>query len=146
MARLWAHHMKAPVAIAVTLLIVIITIGFTMAIIPFIAFGDHIRQHNEYTIHKQNEFYENIYDIYIFSLYIQSPDDPRCMTGYAINDKGACTLTKYHYDAYVVYLLTELPEDCDQEQKYCFKNKGVYLLLGHDNLLWQIITKLKYMQ
>jgi hypothetical protein len=119
-----------------------IYLALLLLIVPSIAYADHITAHNEITIHKMNEFYDRLDDIYIFSLYVQSPDDPKCITGYAINDKGTCTKTEYHYDVYVAYLVTSMPEDCSQKL-YCFKNKGVYLQLGHESLLWEIVTKLK---
>ena len=116
----------------------ILILVMALLAIPFLtAQADHSRFHNEITIHKMNEFWNRADDIYVMTIYINSPSDIRCKSGFAIDDKGACTSINYHYDVYVLYLMETLPEKCGEI--FCIKEKGVYLLMGQDNHLWEII-------
>ena len=50
-----------------------------------------------------NYFWEGVYndfnEIMLMPIYIQTEPDPKCYQA-ALNEKGECTLIKYHWDEY----------------------------------------------
>ncbi len=113
----------------------IILLGLSFGLV----YGEHLRDH-EYVFHPFNWYNYDIYDYQMITVFIPSEDTKECFKGYAITNKGACTLTKYHFDIWPLRLLTVMPDWCPYE--YCVNDLGIWMKAGaQKEYLWNAIQE-----
>ncbi len=105
------------------------------------AFGDHMRQHEEYVIHPT---YPNgfpytrhelvLAEVWVRPIHIYDLGNEPCAEYYKLTTKGNCKREFVSWQIYPLWLLSEMPPRCNMNALGCVLDTGIYIINGKQGL------------
>ncbi len=150
-----------PALFGMILLEILILVAIAGVIAPQAVFGEHMEDMPDiYVYHPTDRWFNERHEIHIIEVWVQKEQNyipkagkNKCAPDYELDLKGACTLAKYHYWVYSLYLISEMPGGCSNRAAGCILENGIYILNGATggipeeggcSLLWHEILHLKW--